>query len=125
MDGIKTVLISSPWFFHHLSLRINDDSERTFVHAIKENVNASSGTQMVVALTPNNRKDRYDGIKKLCNVEFGGKLNIVVNWPSGYCQLHVKKLPKIVLFLNCHFWKKERHFLAIFLKKKLKFLAIF
>jgi len=81
-------------------LRINDDSERTFVHAIKENVNASSGTQMVVALTPNNRKDRYDGIKKLCNVEFGVPCQIVVERTLSKKQQLMSMCTKIALQMN-------------------------
>ena len=39
----------------------------TFVAGLEANCDKT--TQMVICLLPNNRKDRYDAIKKLCCVE--------------------------------------------------------
>ena len=39
----------------------------TFVAGLKTNV--KQGVQMVICLLPNNAKNRYDAIKKLCCVE--------------------------------------------------------
>ena len=46
---------------------LNDDRVETFVAGLKTNV--KPGVQMVICLLPNNAKNRYDAIKKLCCVE--------------------------------------------------------
>ena len=49
------------------TVELENDRVETYVSGLKANCNG--GCQMVVCLLPNNRKDRYDAIKKLCCVE--------------------------------------------------------
>ena len=46
---------------------INSDSARDFIGAIRANVQDT--TKIVICLVPNDRKDRYDAIKKHCCIE--------------------------------------------------------
>ena len=49
-------------------IELPDDRTETFCSAIR-NTTQSSNINILVAVLPNNRKDRYDAIKKLCCVE--------------------------------------------------------
>lgn len=48
-------------------MQLNDNNTSSFLRTIKDNM--TSNTQMVVCLLPTNKKDLYDGIKKLCCID--------------------------------------------------------
>lgn len=48
-------------------IQLNDNNTRSYLGAIRENLDQS--TQMVMCLLPTNKKDLYDGIKKLCCID--------------------------------------------------------
>ena len=58
-----------------------------FVRCIKDNIEAD--TQLVMCILPNDRKDRYDSIKKMCCVENAG-------W-SGNALLQVMLVFRVIL----------------------------
>lgn len=51
---------------------IENDRTETYLNAIRSEVQRDM-PQIVVAVVPSNRKDRYDAIKKLCCLEMPGK----------------------------------------------------
>ena len=52
------------------SVQLQNDRTEAYLNGIKSNFNPQ--LQMVVAILPTNRKDRYDAIKKLCCLEMPG-----------------------------------------------------
>lgn len=50
-------------------VEVRTDNARDFINAIQQNFN--SNIRIVVCLVPNDRKDRYDSIKKYCCVDMG------------------------------------------------------
>lgn len=51
---------------------IRDDKIDTYLTAFRENFNPNS-TQLVMFVLPNNRKERYDALKKCTCVDNAGK----------------------------------------------------
>lgn len=66
---VKNVVI----FVCFCSVALESDRTDQYTQAINRYVTPQ--TQLVVCMLPNNRKDRYDAIKKLCCVDRPGKLS--------------------------------------------------
>lgn len=79
--------------------RLNDDSAKTYFTSLKEQI--EPGVQMVVCIVPNNRKDRYDAIKKLCCVEKPVPSQVVVSRTISKPQMLMSVCTKIGIQLNC------------------------
>lgn len=79
--------------------RLNDDSARSYFGSLKEQINEK--VQMVVCIVPNNRKDRYDAIKKLCCVEKPVPSQVVVSRTISKPQMLMSVCTKIGIQLNC------------------------
>jgi aubergine-like protein len=79
--------------------QLRDDSARTYFEALKEQI--QPGVQMVVCIVPNNRKDRYDAIKKLCCVEKPVPSQVVVSRTLSKQQMLMSVCTKIGIQLNC------------------------
>lgn len=79
--------------------RLNDDSAKTYIAALKEQI--TPDTQIVVCIVPNNRKDRYDAIKKLCCVERPVPSQVVVSRTLSKKQMLMSVCTKIGIQLNC------------------------
>jgi aubergine-like protein len=78
---------------------LTDDSARSYVAKLKEMV--VPATQMVVCIVPNNRKDRYDAIKKLCCVNKPVPSQVVVSRTLSKKQMLMSVCTKIGIQLNC------------------------
>ena len=50
-----------------------DDKNDTYITAIRNSITANV-TQMIVCVVTNNKKDRYDAIKKQCCIDSPGEL---------------------------------------------------
>lgn len=79
--------------------RLNDDSARTYFSSLKEQI--QEGVQMVVCIVPNNRKDRYDAIKKLCCVEKPVPSQVIVSRTLSKPQMLMSVCTKVGIQLNC------------------------
>jgi len=79
--------------------RLQDDHARTYFTALSEQI--KPGVQMVVCIVPNNRKDRYDAIKKLCCVEKPVPSQVVVSRTLSKQQMLMSVCTKIGIQLNC------------------------
>lgn len=53
------------------SIEIRDDKINTYLNALKEN--CSEATELVTFVVPNNRKERYDALKKYTCVDNAGR----------------------------------------------------
>merc|ERR1712050_250976 len=76
-----------------------DDRTDTFVRALQGAVNQN--TQMVMVMVPNNRKDRYDAIKKFCCVDFPVPSQVVVARTVLKAKGLMSVATKIMIQINC------------------------
>ena len=76
-----------------------DDRTDTFLRAIKDNL--TPDVQMVICLLPNNRKDRYDAIKKLCCVEKPVPSQVILGRTLNKKQTLFSVCTKVAMQLNC------------------------
>lgn len=79
--------------------RLNNDSAQTYSMTLKEQIQRD--TQIVVCIVPNNRKDRYDAIKKLCCVERPVPSQVVVSRTLSKKNMLMSVCTKIGIQLNC------------------------
>jgi len=79
--------------------RLNDDNARTYFSALNEQI--KEDVQIVVCIVPNNRKDRYDAIKKLCCVEKPVPSQVIVSRTLSKKQMLMSVCTKIGIQLNC------------------------
>jgi len=79
--------------------RLNDDQARTYFNSLNDQI--TEQVQMVVCIVPNNRKDRYDAIKKLCCVEKPVPSQVVVARTIQKPQMLMSVCTKIGIQLNC------------------------
>jgi len=82
-------------------LKLSSDDARTFSNTLKDNLSAGDGNQIVVCIVPNNRKDRYDAIKKICCVERPIPSQVVVSRTLSKKQMLMSVCTKIGIQLNC------------------------
>jgi len=78
---------------------LQNDRADSYLRAIKDRKN--SDTQMVVCIVPNNRKDRYDAIKKYCCVDNPVPSQVVVSRTLSKKQMLMSVCTKIGIQLNC------------------------
>jgi len=78
---------------------LNDDSARTYFQTLREQIRPD--TQIVVCIVPNNRKDRYDAIKKLCCVEKPVPSQCVISKTLSKKAMLMSVCTKIGIQLNC------------------------
>ncbi|XP_019620692.1 PREDICTED: piwi-like protein 1 [Branchiostoma belcheri] len=79
---------------------IEDDQLGTYLRVMKEQVKAGV-TQMVVCIVPNNRKDRYDAIKKFCCVDQPLPCQVIMSRTLSKKQMLMSVCTKIGLQMNC------------------------
>nr|AFQ20832.1 PIWI [Hydra vulgaris] len=79
--------------------RLNQDNAKAFFTALKENI--TNDLQIVVCIVPNNNKDRYDSIKRLCCVERPIPSQVVVSRTLSKQQMLMSVCTKIGIQLNC------------------------
>lgn len=77
----------------------NDETTSTFISAIRNAMNEQ--LQMIVCIVPNNKKDRYDAIKKLCCVDLGIPSQVVVSRTLAKKQMLMSVATKIAIQMNC------------------------
>eukprot|EP00794_Sanderia_malayensis_P014355 gene14355-15851_t len=80
-------------------VELNDDRAETYIRSIKEQTTPS--TQLVVCIVPNNRKDRYDAIKKYCCVDKPVPSQVIVSRTLSKKQMLMSVSTKIGIQLNC------------------------
>uniref|UniRef100_T1IRX1 Uncharacterized protein n=1 Tax=Strigamia maritima TaxID=126957 RepID=T1IRX1_STRMM len=76
-----------------------DDRTGTFSQVLKNTVSPS--TQLVVVIVPNNKKDRYDAIKKFCVVDMGIPSQVIVTRSLSKKQTIMSVATKIAIQVNC------------------------
>jgi len=79
--------------------RLASDQPRTYTQALKEHIKPQ--TEIVVCIVPNNRKDRYDAIKKITCVECPVPSQVVVSRTLSKQQMLMSVCTKIAIQLNC------------------------
>jgi len=79
-------------------LELNDDRTETFCNAIRSA--SQSSISIVVAVLPNNRKDRYDAIKKLCCADLPVPSQCVVTRTISKPQMLMSVATKIAVQMN-------------------------
>ena len=71
----------------------------TFAQAIKTELKRNQNIQMVVCITPNNAKDTYDAIKRICCIEYGVPSQVIT---SSKLKKNVKSvMTKVTIQLCC------------------------
>ncbi|GFT86538.1 piwi-like protein Siwi [Nephila pilipes] len=78
---------------------VKDDKTSSFLDAIRPNV--SPNTQMVVCIVPNNKKDRYDAIKKTTCLDLAVPSQVIVNRTLTKKNMLMSVATKIGIQLNC------------------------
>ncbi|KAF6729960.1 Piwi-like protein 1 [Oryzias melastigma] len=76
-----------------------EDHQESLLRALRENVGGS--TQMVVVILPNNRKDKYDNVKKYLCVECPTPSQCVVSRTLSRPQALMTVATKIALQMSC------------------------
>ena len=66
--------------FVYIRLELPNDRNESYLMTLREHVNPN--VQMVVCVLSNNKKDRYDAIKKFCCIDCPGRLLEVWFSPS-------------------------------------------
>lgn len=80
---------------------LQSDSARDYANALKNDLSTLKGCEMVVCIVPNNRKDRYDTIKKICCVDNPCPSQVVVSRTLSKKQMLMSVCTKIGIQLNC------------------------
>lgn len=78
---------------------LSDDNQNTYLTALKNHVTPT--TQMAVCIVSNNRKDRYDAIKKFCCVDHPVPSQVIVARTLAKKQMLMSVCTKIAIQLNC------------------------
>ncbi|XP_064649960.1 piwi-like protein 1 [Lineus longissimus] len=79
--------------------QLRDDRVESYVHALQSEV--TKETQLVVCVVPNNRKDRYDAIKKFCCVTHPVASQVIVGRTIAKKQMLMSVCTKVAIQLNC------------------------
>nr|BCS90542.1 piwi protein [Cladonema pacificum] len=79
--------------------QINDDNARTYFQTLRSNI--TQETQIVICIVPNNNKDRYDSIKKLCCIDKPVPSQVVVAKTLSKKPMLRSVCTKIGIQLNC------------------------
>lgn len=82
-------------------IRAHSDRLEVFQTIIKDVLSKNPGTQMVFCLLPSNRKDRYDGIKRLCCVERPVPTQVALSRTLSKPQRVMSIATKIAIQINC------------------------
>ncbi|KAI8735952.1 piwi protein 1 [Biomphalaria glabrata] len=82
-----------------IAIEMNDDRNESYLQAIRQNLNQS--IQMVVCVVPNQKKDRYDAIKKCCCIDNPVPSQVVVTKTLQKKQGMMSVATKIAIQLNC------------------------
>ncbi|CAL1531960.1 unnamed protein product [Lymnaea stagnalis] len=82
-----------------LAVELNDDRNDTYLQAIRMNLNPK--VQMIVCIVPNNKKDRYDAIKKCCCIDNPVPSQVVVTKTLQKKQGLMSVATKIAIQMNC------------------------
>ncbi|GFY37292.1 piwi-like protein 1 [Trichonephila inaurata madagascariensis] len=80
-------------------INVRDDKTSSFLEAIR--TNTFRNTQMVTCIVPNNKKDRYDAIKKTTCLDFAVPSQVIVNRTLTKKQMLMSVATKIGIQLNC------------------------
>ncbi|XP_048257294.1 piwi-like protein 1 [Haliotis rufescens] len=86
-------------FSKPLMCQLQNDRNETYLQYLRQNI--TEHTQMVICLCPNNKKDRYDAIKKFCCVEHPVPSQVVVARTVSKKQMLMSVATKIAIQLNC------------------------
>ncbi|KAK6191826.1 hypothetical protein SNE40_003418 [Patella caerulea] len=78
---------------------LQNDRNETYLATLKQNLTPS--TQMVLVVVPNNKKDRYDAIKKFTCVEHAVPSQVVVARTLSKKQMLMSVATKIAIQINC------------------------
>lgn len=80
-------------------VEINQDRNENYLQAIRQNLNPE--TQMVVTVVANNKKDRYDAIKKTCCIDNPVPSQVVMQKTISRQQGLMSVATKIAIQMNC------------------------
>lgn len=86
--------VCAPRMFH-----VRDVKTASFLDAIRSNV--TQNTQMVTCIVPNNKKERYDAIKKATCLDFAVPSQVIVNRTLTKRNMLMSVATKIGIQLNC------------------------
>ncbi|ESO84639.1 hypothetical protein LOTGIDRAFT_131825 [Lottia gigantea] len=78
---------------------LQNDRNETFLETLRKNL--TERIQMVLIVVPNNKKDRYDAIKKFCCVEHPVPSQVVVARTLSKKQMLMSVATKICIQMNC------------------------
>ncbi|XP_059156586.1 piwi-like protein 1 [Physella acuta] len=81
------------------AVELNDDRNDSYLQAIRQNLNQR--VQMVVCVVPNQKKDRYDAIKKCCCIDNPVPSQVVVTRTLQKKQGLMSVATKIAIQMNC------------------------
>jgi len=79
--------------------RLENDQARTYSNALQSQIKRE--TEIVVCIVPNNRKDRYDAIKKITCVDSPVPSQVIVSRTLSKQQMLMSVCTKIAIQLNC------------------------
>ncbi|WAR02492.1 PIWL1-like protein [Mya arenaria] len=82
-----------------IPIELHDDRNNSYLQGIKDNLNGR--IQMVLIITPTNKKDRYDAIKKLCCVDHPVPSQVVVARTLNKKQMMMSVATKVAIQMNC------------------------
>ncbi|XP_050410260.1 piwi-like protein 1 [Patella vulgata] len=94
VGGPMGMRIQSPRMYE-----LQNDRNETFLSTIKQNL--TKDTQLVLAVVPNNKKDRYDAIKKCTCIEHPVPSQVVVARTLSKKQMLMSVSTKIAIQINC------------------------
>ncbi|CAG5135544.1 unnamed protein product [Candidula unifasciata] len=80
-------------------VELHNDRNDSFLNAIRQNLNQN--VQIVVTVAPNNKKDRYDAIKKSCCIENPVPSQVVLQKTLMKKQGLMSVATKIAIQMNC------------------------
>ncbi|XP_005096149.1 piwi-like protein 1 [Aplysia californica] len=80
-------------------VEITSDRNESYLQAIRQNLNPQ--VQMIVTVVPNNKKDRYDAIKKSCCIDNPVPSQVVLQKTLSKQQGLMSVATKIAIQLNC------------------------
>ncbi|XP_078598436.1 piwi-like protein 1 [Branchiostoma floridae x Branchiostoma japonicum] len=96
------VMVASPMGMNinePVMCELKDDRPESYLQTMREQMNDK--TQMVVCIVSNNRKDRYDAIKKFCCVDRPVPSQVIVSRTLSKKQMLMSVCTKVALQMNC------------------------
>lgn len=88
--------ISQPMF--HL---VENERTHAYLTSIREVVSSSPSIQILVIIVPNNRKDRYDAIKKMTYIDMPVPSQVIVSRNLAKKQMLMSLCTKVGIQMNC------------------------